>query len=494
MSETPQPPTLAGRYRLERLIGSGGAADVHRATDLVLDRAVAVKVLRAGTTALEDDTTARARFDSEARLLARLSDPGLVAVLDAGTDETGGDRRPFLVLELVEGGSLSDLVARGPLDPEAVARIGSSVAGGLAACHTADVVHRDVKPANVLIDRAGHAKLTDLGIARLLDNTDGHTRTGTTIGTAAYLAPEQARGDHVTPAADVYSLGLVLLEALTATRAFPGTPAESAIARLSRDPVVPDDLPDGWAPLLREATSADPAARPTAADLAGRLASLAADPTGPAPTAVLAAEDATAVLDDQGARGRGAGALGAGALGAGALGAGALGGAALGGAAAATAPTYGAPTSAAPAAAGDAGDAATTQVAPTPAATGTTAGERQDRRRRPGAVPFALGGVALAVLLAVGAAAVLGGGSDESPAGATTSESTSRSSDSSDPASEVASTTSTPEPSETLDDKEAEKASREAEKEAEKASREAEKEAEKAAKEAEKEAREAAKD
>ncbi|MCL8027175.1 serine/threonine-protein kinase [Nocardioides bruguierae] len=482
MSETPQPPTLAGRYRLERLIGSGGAADVHRATDLVLDRAVAVKVLRAGTTALEDDTTARARFDSEARLLARLSDPGLVAVLDAGTDETGGDRRPFLVLELVEGGSLSDLVARGPLDPEAVARIGSSVAGGLAACHTADVVHRDVKPANVLIDRAGHAKLTDLGIARLLDDTDGHTRTGTTIGTAAYLAPEQARGDQVTPAADVYSLGLVLLEALTATRAFPGTPAESAIARLSRDPVVPDDLPDGWAPLLREATSADPAARPTAADLARRLAALAADPTGPAPTAVLAAEDATAVLDDQGTHGRAA------------VGGAAAAGAALGGAAAATAPTYGAPTSAAPAAAGDAGDAATTQVAPTPAATGTTAGERQDRRRRPGAVPLALGGVALAVLLAVGAAAVLGGGSDESPAGATTSESTSGSSDSSDPASEAASTTSTPEPSETLDDKEAEKASREAEKEAEKASREAEKEAEKAAKEAEKEAREAAKD
>ena len=267
---------LAGRFELGEVLGRGGMADVHRAHDRVLHRDVAVKLLRETTTDQRD----RDRFTSEARTLAQLSHQSLVMLLDVGTS----DDRPFLVMELVEGPTLATLIADGPVDPEVVTRTGRQLAEALAYAHEAGVVHRDVKPGNVLLGDRGRAKLADFGIARLVGDTVRHTQTGTTIGTAAYLSPEQVQGHDVTGAADVYALGLVLVEALTGVRAFPGTPTEAALARLHRDPDVPDDL--AHHDLLVAMTDRDPAARPGPADVASRLTVPAAAP-GPTTTAVM---------------------------------------------------------------------------------------------------------------------------------------------------------------------------------------------------------------
>ncbi|NYD43161.1 protein kinase domain-containing protein [Nocardioides panaciterrulae] len=263
---------VADRYELGELLGRGGMADVHRATDRVLQRPVAVKVLRETA----DEESDRLRFTAEARTLARLSHPGLVMVLDAGTTA----ERPYLVMELVEGQTLAQCCSGGSLPPDRVAALGAQLADALAYAHGQGVVHRDVKPGNVLIGRADRVKLADFGIARLLGDAVRHTRTGHAIGTAAYLAPEQVQGGEITPAVDVYSLGLVLLEALTGERSFPGTPTESALARLQRAPEVPAWLPPGWRELLQATSALDPAARPTARQVADELAALAAGSTG----------------------------------------------------------------------------------------------------------------------------------------------------------------------------------------------------------------------
>lgn len=266
------PGTLLGeRYELTALLGRGGMADVFSARDRVLHRDVAVKVLRESP----DTEADRVRFAAEARVLAGLAHPGLVLLLDA---ESGG-AHPYLVLELVVGRTWARELAGGRAEPLAVARIGVQVAAALAHAHAAGVVHRDVKPANVLVDAAGRAKLADFGIARLVDEHVRHTRTGFTVGTAAYLAPEQVRGEPATAAVDVYALGLVLLEALTGERAFPGTSTESAFARLQRNPTVPVSLPRGWPRLLAAMTATDPAERLSAAAVADALAALA-DPDG----------------------------------------------------------------------------------------------------------------------------------------------------------------------------------------------------------------------
>jgi serine/threonine protein kinase len=255
-------PVLADRYELGEQLAAGGMADVYRATDLVLRRPVAVKVLR-DTANREDD---RARFLAEARTLARLSHPNLVTLLDAGATN-----RPFLVMELVQGQTLAQAIARGPLDPAAVAVLGTQVAEALAYVHSHGIIHRDVKPGNVLVNAAGDAKLTDFGIARLLGDDAGHTRTGQTIGTAAYLAPEQVTGQPVSRATDVYSLGLVLLEALTGTREYTGPAMEAALARLNQPPQIPDALPASWRELLERMTATEPDARPDATEVAERL-------------------------------------------------------------------------------------------------------------------------------------------------------------------------------------------------------------------------------
>jgi serine/threonine protein kinase len=180
--------------------------------------------------------------------------------------------RPVLVTDLVDGPTLAEEIGRGPLDPERVRRLAVELAGALAHIHASGLVHRDLKPANVLIGEDGRPRLADFGIAKAAD-ADGAMETlpGTIVGTAAFLAPEQAQGLRVGPPADVYALGLVLLEALTGRREFPGTAAESAPARLHRDPVVPDGVPGALGDVLRAMTAAAPAERPTATEVCARL-------------------------------------------------------------------------------------------------------------------------------------------------------------------------------------------------------------------------------
>lgn len=287
---------LAGRYRLERLIARGGMADVYEAEDERLQRRVAVKAFRAGPSA------DRVRFDGEVRVLAALDHPNLVRVYDAGEH----DGQAFVVLELVDGPTLAARAAEGPLLAREVAEIGAAIADALAYVHERDIVHRDVTPSNVLCAPDGRPRLADFGIARLVDATR-LTATQTTIGTAAYMAPEQVQGHAVRPAADVYALGLVLLELLTNRRGFEGTAQEVAVARLVRPPDTTTGVPGPWRALLASMTERAPANRPAAASVRDRLRDLAAavdpvdQPTGAvgavAATIALAPEDGrTAVL------------------------------------------------------------------------------------------------------------------------------------------------------------------------------------------------------
>ncbi len=285
MSETADAWVVADRYELGGRLGSGGMADVHRATDRVLHREVAVKVLRETA----DDETDRLRFTSEARTLAALNHRHLVMVLDAGTTAD----QPFLVMELVEGPTLAQRAAERPLGAAEVAQIGAQLADALAYAHGQGVIHRDVKPGNVLLGKGG-VKLADFGIARLVGDTVRHTKTGQAIGTAAYLAPEQVLGADLTPAADVYALGLVLLEALTGERAYPGPATEAALARLHRPPHVPDTLLAPWPALLSEMTAIEAGDRPDAGEVAARLRAPVPDDDGAGATRVMTAPTAVA--------------------------------------------------------------------------------------------------------------------------------------------------------------------------------------------------------
>ncbi|SFI47455.1 serine/threonine-protein kinase [Nocardioides psychrotolerans] len=282
-ASSPDQGWLGERYVLDAVVGRGGVGDVHRATDTLLHRSVAVKVLRQRT-ASECD---RVRFGSEARTLAGLMHPGLVTVLDVGDTEG----RPYLVMELVEGSTLSGALADGPLPVAEVARILSRVAEALAYAHGRGVVHRDVKPGNVLLGDDGRVKLADFGIARLVGDNVRHTLPGTLIGTVAYLAPEQVTGDELTQAVDVYALGLVLLESVTGAKAYAGPVVEAALARLTRPPHVPDELPARVRDLVRAMTATDPRRRPTAGHVADELAHVAREESGaalPLPTTSLA--------------------------------------------------------------------------------------------------------------------------------------------------------------------------------------------------------------
>ncbi|GAA1343357.1 hypothetical protein GCM10009611_16850 [Arthrobacter roseus] len=266
---------FGGRYKLGTLIGQGGMASVYEARDEVLGREVAVKLFRVGV--IGDDETDRQL--GEARVLAGLSHRNLVTVFDVGTETATFHPQTYLVMELVQGEDLHRARYNSSLTEEETAAMGAGVADALAYIHGRDIVHRDVKPANILlggrgdVQRAWNPKLTDFGIARLMDGAR-LTATGQSIGTAAYLSPEQAEGISVTPASDVYSLGLVLLECLTGDTAFPGPAAASAAARLYRGPQIPAALSSDWTQLLHAMTARDPLARPTSADTASVLRSL----------------------------------------------------------------------------------------------------------------------------------------------------------------------------------------------------------------------------
>ncbi|GAA4156268.1 serine/threonine-protein kinase [Leifsonia shinshuensis] len=269
MTDTPIP-ALLGRYRPQTIIGRGGEASVFRATDELLDREVAIKLYRSAT---EEQM---AQFRTEQAALARLSHHGIVSLIDAGIDYSAPtDPRPFLVMELVTGNDLAATLRERTLNTEEISEIAYDIAEALEYVHANGVVHRDIKPSNVMLVTYGtttfraRARLTDFGIAGgILASPQTEEEGKTTTGTAAYLSPEQASLKAATPASDIYSLGLVLLECFTHTVAFPGTAVDSALARLKADPSVPDDLPGGWTALLRAMTARDPAARPASATLA----------------------------------------------------------------------------------------------------------------------------------------------------------------------------------------------------------------------------------
>ena len=264
---------VGDRFRIESVVGVGGMATVYRCVDESLGRTVALKVFRSE---LADADDVRRQRD-EVQLLASLNAPGLVTLFDAVAEGGVGDHgRAFLVLEFVDGIDLRSKLLDGPPEPAFIARIGSDVAGALSYIHRRGVVHRDVKPSNILLPHDHStpgtplAKLADFGIARLLDDAR-MTATGTVIGTATYLSPEQAQGATVGTASDVYSLGLVLLESLTGLRAFPGTAIEAVLARLARDPEIPLTIGDPWRTLLTAMTARHPQDRPDAASVAATL-------------------------------------------------------------------------------------------------------------------------------------------------------------------------------------------------------------------------------
>jgi tRNA A-37 threonylcarbamoyl transferase component Bud32 len=253
---------LGGRYQLVELVGSGGMATVHRAHDLVLDRDVAVKVFRTDVS----EATDYRRIQAEVKILGSVNHPNLVTLHDASLSDD--HETAFLVMELVDGEDLGHLLAEHRITARDAVRISGQIAGALAHIHRKGIVHRDVKPANILVrrDQDGRvwAKLADLGIARIADATH-LTAAGTMLGTVGYLSPEQVSGGYIDAASDVYALGLVLIECLTGVKPFPGTPQESAAMRTVRSPDLPAGLPEAHAAVLRAMTALDPAARISAA-------------------------------------------------------------------------------------------------------------------------------------------------------------------------------------------------------------------------------------
>jgi len=211
---TDHPQLLVDRYRLGDVLGTGGMGTVYAAHDERLDRPIAVKVLRRD---LAEDPSLRRRFEREARAAARITHPRAVAVYDTGEDDT---LETFIVMELLSGRTLAHELADGPLDEERLRAIADDVLGALGAAHAEGIVHRDVKPGNILLADGGTVKVGDFGIATTLDASE--TTTAVPLGTPAYAAPERLRGLHATERSDLYSLAVVLYEAAAGARPYTG--------------------------------------------------------------------------------------------------------------------------------------------------------------------------------------------------------------------------------------------------------------------------------
>ncbi|MFF9287331.1 serine/threonine-protein kinase [Streptomyces griseosporeus] len=278
---------LAGRYRITAQLGRGGMGVVWRAVDEVLGREVAVKELRTYTDADAPELAGlRLRMQREARAAARVRHPGVVAVHDIAEV----DGRPLIVMELVDGPSLDDVLRRsGTLDPREAAGIGAKVTDALAAAHAAGVLHRDVKPGNILLDRSGRVVLTDFGIATMDDPGDGSathlTRSGEIVGSLDYLAPERAQGAHPGPASDVWALGATLYAAVEGASPFRRTSTFSTLTAIVGEPLPEPRLAGPLAPVLRRLMDKRPDARPDAAEARELLEAVAAGspdaPTSP---------------------------------------------------------------------------------------------------------------------------------------------------------------------------------------------------------------------
>lgn len=270
---------LSGRYRLGGLIGVGGMSDVYAANDTLLGREVAVKMMRAD---LARDESFLERFRREAKNAAFLNHPVIVSVFDTGETDGPMGTVPYIVMELVQGETLRDIVHReGPMDPARAASILAYVCDALDFSHKQGIIHRDVKPANIMLTNTGAVKVMDFGIARALGDSTSMTQTAAVIGTAQYLSPEQARGKPADARSDIYSVGCVLFEALTGQPPFTGeTPLSVAYQHVQDDPPLPSTLVEGLSDeegtaldaVLLTAMAKDPAERyDTAADFAEEL-------------------------------------------------------------------------------------------------------------------------------------------------------------------------------------------------------------------------------
>jgi serine/threonine protein kinase len=292
VSSSGRPRTLAGRYRLEEVIGRGGMSTVYRGTDLALDRVVAVKV--ALDPLAEENPVYVARFKREARAAAALNDPGVVTVYDAGAD---GPTR-YIVMEYVDGKSLSEVLRdEAPLEPARAALIAEQVAGTLAVAHAAGIVHRDIKPGNIMIGPHDRVKVLDFGIARTSDGIT-LTQTASVLGTAPYMAPEQAMGNPADARSDIYSLGCVLYEMLTGQPPFMADLPEAVLHQHVRVPPKPPTernpaVPPALDALVLQMLAKNPDDRPqTAAEVRDRLAGFLSG-TQTAPTKPLPAVEPT---------------------------------------------------------------------------------------------------------------------------------------------------------------------------------------------------------
>ncbi|MFG3442911.1 protein kinase [Nonomuraea sp. NPDC047897] len=277
--------TLNDRYALTSRVGGGGMGEVWRADDTVLGRTVAVKVM---TPALAEDPTFAQRFQNEARAMATLQHPGVVDVYDYGACEVAGRRVSFLVMEFVDGESLDRVLRRRPLDPAATMRLVAEVSDALSAAHERGIVHRDVKPANLLIRPDGRVALTDFGIAHSA-SAGQLTATGAMLCSAGYCAPELATASEVTPSVDVYALGVVAFECLAGHLPFQGeTPVQIIFKHLHADvPPLPADVPAGPREVVARALEKEPGRRWPSAVALGAAArqALAAPGAVPLPPA-----------------------------------------------------------------------------------------------------------------------------------------------------------------------------------------------------------------